>query len=391
MNARAAARTAASGAPGGDGVEARGSRGATDSNQGGRSSESAAREALWSDVGSQGAALREVSAERRLVREMAVLGGSVAAYGRVLLSGMGASLYACDVAAAAMRPHGVQALTVPASELAHYGPRGWEAPIVMVSQSGASAEVLRVAEALHGKESLWCLTLNADARVPGVRSVVMPGGTEVGYAATRSFTTTVAALGLLISALTEERLDVPAAAALVDRALERSLAPTTLGAAPALADAAATLASVGALVTTARGPLVGLAAYAALIYMELCGTPAFALEAGMLRHGPVEAFGPGLGLVAFRTADHVAPLTGALVSSAHGFGSPSVVIETEGLADEIELDHRLRIPGGRQSSSPLEACLALAVPYQVLALAAADACGRTPGANTRGSKVTTRE
>jgi fructoselysine-6-P-deglycase FrlB-like protein len=202
----------------------------------------------------------------------------------------------------------------------------------------------------------------------------------------------------------------------VEQALARSLAPAVDGAstsrsspgrvaaayqfaadqapagpAAALAEAAATLAGVDTLVTTARGPVTGLAAYAALILMELCGTPAFALEAGMLRHGPIEAFGPTLGLVAFRTADRVAPLTGALVSSAHGFGCPSVVIETDGIDDDVALDHRLRIPAGNQSTSALEACLALAVPFQVLALATADARGRTPGANTRGSKVTTEE
>jgi fructoselysine-6-P-deglycase FrlB-like protein len=94
--------------------------------------------------------------------------------------------------------------------------------------------------------------------------------------------------------------------------------------------------------------VTGLAAYGALIFIELCGTPAFALEAGMLRHGPVEAFGANLGLVAFRTADRVAPLTRALVSSAHGCGCPSVVIETDDLVDEVALDHRLRIAVGRR-------------------------------------------
>ncbi len=359
--------------------------------RGGSGEVAAARAALWSDVRSQGAALRAVGDDAGLARELSVLAGFVTAYDRVLLSGMGASLYACDIAAAALRAHGVQASTLPASELAHHGPRGWDAPIVLVSQSGGSAEVLRVAEKLRGRESLWCLTLNPDTRVPGVRRMLMPGGIERGYAATRSFTSTVASLALLHAALTGERCDLAAAATLLEQTLERSLAPSAASPSEALAAAAASLAPVGALVATARGPVTGLAAYAALVYMELCGTPAFALDAGMLRHGPIEAFGPELGLVAFRSADGVAPLTGKLVSSAHGFGCPSVVIEEEGIDDEVALDHRLRIPAGRPGASALEACLALAVPFQVLALAAADARGRTPGAHTRGSKVTTSE
>jgi glutamine---fructose-6-phosphate transaminase (isomerizing) len=337
------------------------------------------RAALLRDMAAQAGAIRALARQETLAHDVAELAEAVGEEGPVLLSGMGASLYAAEVVAAAWRGDGVQAWTLPASELAHHVPRTWGGPLVLVSQSGASAEVVRVAQTLPRRVAPWCLTLNPSFDLAGVRPIVLPGDLERGYAATRSFTTTLAALAMVRAATLGARIDLDAAAAAIDMAIPAAREP--------MAAAAADVAGCESFVVTARGPLKGLAAYGALIAMELAALPASSLDAGLLRHGPVEALGPRYGVVALRAADAVAPLIGAIVGLAARHGSPSVLLEEAGIGDRPGARHRHRVAAG----DAVGGWLALAVTLQSLAVALAEARGRVPGEGTRGSKVTVEE
>ena len=324
--------------------------------------------------------------------------------GPLLLSGMGASLYAADVAAAALRADGLQAWTLPASELAHHAHGMRDVPLVLISQSGASVELARVVATRGAGAPVWCLTLNPALALDGVAPLVMPGGLESGYAATRSFTSTLVGLARLRAELGGPFVDADAAVASVESGVDALREP--------MSAAARGFDGVGALVVTARGALKGVAAYGALIAMELAALPAFALDAGLLRHGPIEAFGPGLGVVALRAADAVASLTGSLARTAQGYGSPTLLLDADGLDDaeagrrtraEAASDpgrfapvargadasgaQRWRFPAGDELANWLGASLAL----QWLAIGLAEARGRVPGEGTRGSKVTLEE
>ena len=76
----------------------------------------------------------------------------------------------------------------------------------------------------------------------------------------------------------------------------------------------------------------GIADAGALALMELARIPCFALEGGQLRHGPVEALGPGVGLVLIRAAGAAPELTGSLAALSVDAGSPPVVMDASGLA-----------------------------------------------------------
>ena len=361
------------------------------------------RAALLHDLVGQPAALRRVAEDAVLGRALRAVADAVDG-GPLLLSGMGASLYAADVTAAALRSDGLEAWTLPASELAHHVSGLRDVPLVLISQSGASAELSRVVEARGAAAPVWCVTLNPALALDGVTPLVLPGALEQGYAATRSFTSTLVGLERLRSALGGPPLDTEAAVASVENGVATLRAP--------MAAAARSLGGVGALVVTARGALKGVAAYGALIAMELAALPASALDAGLLRHGPIEAFGPRFGVVALRAADAVASLTGSLARTAQAYGSPTLLLDAEGLgnggADDVVLGNarlargalgvatggtdppvaqRLRFPAGDELATWLGASVAL----QWLAIGLAEVRGRVPGEETRGSKVTLEE
>ena len=98
-----------------------------------------------------------------------------------------------------------------------------------------------------------------------------------------------------------------------------------------LGDALNAFAGVSSVVTSGR-LLRGLAEAIALGLAELSQLPAFALEGGQLRHGPMEMLGATIGVVQFRADEPAAGLVAALSSSAVAAGSPVVVFDASGAA-----------------------------------------------------------
>src|SRR5260221_487825 len=106
------------------------------------------------------------------------------------------------------------------------------------------------------------------------------------------------ATGSLLISLTLHQLVV------AELGLDPAAALAVLAAAkePDITAAAAHLKACSAVVFSGRA-LRGLAEAAALGAMELGRMPAYALEGGQFRHGPLEILGPKIGVVIFRAAD----------------------------------------------------------------------------------------
>lgn len=265
----------------------------------------------------------------------AAVAKAVGETGRVLLLGMGASHAAGRAVEPIYRALGIDALALPLSEQL-YNPLPVEGRTVMLtSQSGESAEVLRW---LHGSPpagSVFGLTMEENSTLArAVPCLVGAGGREKAFAATRSLLVTVAlhaaVLGKLgasmegvVNALTKPpAIDITAALTAMDK--------------------------VNTLVTSGRR-LQGAAEAIALGLTELSRLPCFPLEGGQLRHGPMEMLGAHVGAIMFRgrdsTADLVARLAGATVEA----GSPTVVFDVSGESP---------VPGATTISLPPAADLA---------------------------------
>lgn len=332
----------------------------------------------------QPAAVASVLEDAALERYLGRLADAVRASGELLVGGMGGSLHAGLVLTALLRGRGVRAWALPASELLHDagGLAVW--PRLLLSQSGASVEITRLLELWGG--DTYGLTLDPDSALGQAGAGVVPGGPERAYAATRSFTTTVAALYRLAAEL---GADVP---------LE-GLAPSleaALGPLPGLEPARAKLERADTIFVTGRGVLHGLAEYVALLLMELTRLPCAALEAAQFRHGPIEAAGERLGVVALAAPGETGELVWRLAGELAAVGSPTVVLDAGGVGDRAGA--RAGDGTGDRAGETVTvalpaagaaaAVLPLAVVAQRLAVMLAEARGIEPGVPLRSGKVT---
>lgn len=371
-----------------------------------------ATEELLREIAGQEAAVRATVEDAALGVFLDHLAERVRTSGELLVTGMGASLHAGSILAALLRADGWRAWALPTSELLHYASRLPVRPVLVVSQSGASVEIERLVA--RGDAGLFGLTLAPDSPLgryaggasaapvgppatgrsaaapaadvyPGsglgsARGAVIPGGVERAYAATRSFTTTMAALFALAA-----RLGVPVDP--VTLAASMRPAPGRSSAVAAeLDEAIAALAGANAVFVTGRGPLYGLAEYVALLLMELARVPCAALEAAQFRHGPREAAGAGLAALALTARGPTTELVRRFASEVAGLGSPTVVLDAGDPAHTAGV-LTLTLP----PAAELAAVLPMAVLAQRLAVGLAEAHGVRPGAPLHSSKVTREE
>ena len=189
-------------------------------------------------------------------------------------------------------------------------------PSSITSQSGESAEVIRWLKEHEGQEGIFGLTLDPEASLArALPCLVGSGGPELAFAATRSLTVGFA----LHLAVLAELGDDP----------EPALAALRSGNAPKVDAALATFSAIRAIVTSGR-LLQGLAEALALGLAELSRVPAFSLEGGQLRHGPLEMLGPEVGVLLLRCDETAASLVASTASAALAAGSPVVVFDASG-------------------------------------------------------------
>ncbi|OOG70385.1 aminotransferase [Sinorhizobium sp. A49] len=245
------------------------------------------------------------------------IAASLRSTGKLLLLGMGGSHAVGRALEPLYRAHGIDAIALPLSEQLGQPLSISGKTILVTSQSGESAEVLRwFAETNGATGDTFGLTLEGNSFLArSALSLVGVGGTEKAFAATRSLTISFALHLSILAALGDD----PSSAL---QAIESPQAPGTTPALAALAD-------VRSVVTSGRR-LQGLAEAIGLGLTELSRLPCFSLEGGQLRHGPMEMLDPSVGVVLFRAADATAGLVSAMAVSAAEASSPVVVFDASG-------------------------------------------------------------
>lgn len=247
------------------------------------------------------------------------IAASLKATGKLLLLGMGGSHAVGRALEPLYRAHGIDAVALPLSEQLGQPLSIDDKTILVTSQSGESAEVLRWFNETNGATPhTFGLTLEGNSFLArNAPALVGVGGTERAFAATRSLTISFALHLAILAALGDDPGDAL-------HALENPQSPDTTA-------ALAALSNVKSVVTSGRR-LQGLAEAIGLGLTELSRLPCFSLEGGQLRHGPMEMLAPSVGVVLFRGADTTATLVRAMAISAAEAGSPVVVFDASGEA-----------------------------------------------------------
>jgi fructoselysine-6-P-deglycase FrlB-like protein len=285
---------------------------------------------------------------------------------------MGASHAVARAVEPLYRAHGIDAIALPLSEqLGQPLPLDGKT-VIVTSQSGESAEVLRWFAEIGDRTETFGLTLEAGSFLGRtVPCLVGAGGTELAFAATRSLTVTFALHLAILASLGDD----PAAA------LTALKMPETV----AIDAALAALHNVATVVTSGRS-LQGVAEALALGLTELSRLPCYSLEGGQLRHGPMEMLGPKIGIVLFRGKDPTADLVTAMALSVVETGAPLIVFDASGMspvAGAVTLSFN--------PASGLAAVFAMLPVAQRLMIAFADSRVENAGTPVRTTKITRSE
>jgi glucosamine--fructose-6-phosphate aminotransferase (isomerizing) len=210
----------------------------------------------------------------------------------VIFTGMGSSLYAAYPAQAYLTEHGVRAIVWETAELVHHHLKvlGPDTLLVVVSQSGQTAEVLRLLKTLPGEARVLAVT-NVEAsplsKCANLLLPMMAGGQ--GAVSTKTYTCSVAVLMYLAfaivghppSPLTQE---VMRAVKAQEDIIERHdlLMPPIVE--------FFSLPPYVALMS--RGADLATAYQGALTLKEVVRVAAEAISAAQFRHGPMEMINP---------------------------------------------------------------------------------------------------
>jgi len=302
----------------------------------------------------------------------AKVAASIRKSGRLMLLGMGASHAVARAVEPLYRALGIDAIALPLSEqLGQPLPLAGRT-VLVTSQSGESAEVVRWFSETGEHADTFGLTLEGDSFLGRtVPCLVGAGGTELAFAATRSLTVTFALHLAILAALGEDTA----------AALATLRAPETIAVDAALSG----LSGVATVVTSGRS-LQGLAEALALGLTELSRVPCYSLEGGQLRHGPMEMLGPKIGIVLFRGSDATADLVTAMAVSVVEAGAPLIVFDASGkppVAGAVTLAFK--------PAAGLAAVFAMLPVAQRLMVAFADARVDNAGTPVRTTKITRSE
>jgi glucosamine--fructose-6-phosphate aminotransferase (isomerizing) len=309
-----------------------------------------------------------------------------------VFTGMGSSYYACYPGVTDLAAAGVAALHVDTAELLHFrmGVLTPRAVLVAVSQSGRSAELVRIANTIRVSTAPPTLVSVTNGRANPLAELAdialdTLAGDEAGPS-TMTFAAALVAVAAVAGVLAGEptagvaaRLGAEAevAAAAAERLLAKDSLPEEL---------VAWLGDRPTIVLLARGPARAAAEMGALTLKEAVGLPAESLEAAQFRHGPLELAGPDLAAVVVATEPETRDLDTGLATELAAAGG-AVLLVTAEAADPVTGAARVEVGSIPRALGPAVSIL----PAQLLAWRLAVMRGRDPGSYLQASKVTTRE
>lgn len=298
----------------------------------------------------------------------------------IVLTGMGSSLYALYPLHLGLIAHGLSSQLVETSELLHFQAKLLHGPtlVIAVSQSGRSAEIVRVSQMPATEVTIVAVT-NDEKSPLALRAdycVSIAAGHESSVSC-KTYVATLLALEWLSAALTggvaRTLEDLSFASEAVHQYVSRWQ--------DHVEELHDVLAEINILFVTGRGRSLAAAETGALILKESTRFPAEGMSCAAFRHGPMEAAGPHVLVTVFDGDEPAVQLNHALAADVLSGGGRSVVIETSAPKAVF------RLPSVPHALRPIVEIL----PIQMISLALAARNGIEAGRFERASKITSSE
>jgi glucosamine--fructose-6-phosphate aminotransferase (isomerizing) len=297
---------------------------------------------------------------------------------RIVLTGMGSSHHIHNPLMLTLIERGLSAQMMETSELIHYAPALIEPRtlIIAVSQSGRSAEIIRLLEMAQGRAPLIGVTNSADSPLAAGSDVtILTHAGEEFSVSCKTYVTALAALAWLADALTGASTQATLAAlASVPHAVEQYLCQwmTHVETLRERLDGVQTITFVG------RGPSLAAVGTAALTTKESAHFPSEGLSSAAFRHGPLEMAGPNHFVLVYTGVGLTAALNARLADDIRAAGGKVGLVRESASPDVFSL------PPSSEVALPIFEIL----PAQMVTLALARLQGREPGLFEHAHKVT---
>ncbi len=294
-------------------------------------------------------------------------------FDRLVLVACGTAFYACHVAKYWFE----QVARIPveidvASEFRYRTPPiGPRDAVILVSQSGETADTLAALHYVKGKAGQVIAIINApESSIARAADLALPikAGVEVSVASSKAFTCQLMVFASLAILAGRQRGHLEAAG---EQAMINSLIATpklveaALKAEPQIHAAARDLAKARDILFLGRGPLYPLALEGALKLKELSYIHAEGYASGELKHGPIALIDEAVPVICFAPVDALFDKTVSNMQEVMARGGKVLLVsDAEGLA---------RAGAGTWASIELPACdpfvapLVYAIPAQLLA------------------------
>ncbi len=302
-------------------------------------------------------------------------------FDRVVLTGMGSSFHALHPLNLDLIHHGFTALMVETSELVHYKNRFFDPKtlIIAVSQSGQSAEMVRLAQTNHKHCAVIGVTNTPDSALAkhATAAVFTRAGNEFSVSC-KTYVTALMALKWVGDVLCERDL----------RKTRRELKQACPAAASYLADwkdyvrsLAGMLSNIRHLFLVGRGASLATVGTGALIVKESDHFHAEGMSSAAFRHGPLEMLSQETFVLVFAGDAKTRDLNRRFLAD---------IRQQDGRAELVDKDSP--IPACRLGEHSLAIRQILEIlPVQMITFALAAQTGREPGRFELASKVTTIE
>jgi glutamine---fructose-6-phosphate transaminase (isomerizing) len=303
--------------------------------------------------------------------------GAPERFGRVVLTGMGASLHAQYPAFLTLAAAGLPVWHVETAELLGEAAGLLTADTLLwvTSQSGRSAEITALLDRLPGRRpAVFAFTNDTASPLAGSADAVIELHSGQEHAVgTRSYVNSLAA-------------HLRAVTAALGRQTPADVKETPARLADYLAGWDEHLATWDAAVSqqilfaVGRGASPAAARTGGLIVKEAAKTPLEAMSAAQFRHGPLEMADGRLCVIVLQGAPSDAPLNRRLADDLSSFGANAIVLGSPGDASAP------RLPAVHSDEArPLAEIL----PFQLLSVVLAERLGLEPGTFHQIAKVTT--
>ena len=232
-------------------------------------------------------------------------------FDRLVLVACGTAFYACNVAKywfekLAQIPVEIDVASEFRYRTPPIGPRD---AVILVSQSGETADTLAALRYVKGKAGQVIAIINApESSIAREADLALPikAGIEVSVASSKAFTCqlTVFASLAILAARQRGLLDASAEKAIIDVLVQAPrLLEEALKAEPQMAEAARDLAKARDILFLGRGPLFPIALEGALKLKELSYIHAEGYASGELKHGPIALIDESVPVICFAPVD----------------------------------------------------------------------------------------